>query len=233
MRITQGDIELENTGNEEYATFEAHIIETPDQYITGNYQTTSQRRVVDKKTGKVTSGGYYKPWYQFLGILTSVGIDGQEHDKSLNLKIAICIASEQNGIPIAKLNHILPQIKIDSDIKFKGVLQRVDEEREIHPVKTTNIENAHEIYIDANYIDTIHVETPTKETLEKQNQYAQSRRKERSRRAKWGLKFRLKLFWQDIVKYVSENKIKLFVGFLLTLAAVVIGRVILHWLGVS
>ena len=224
---------MENTGNEEYATFEAHIIETPDQYITGNYQTTSQRRVVDKKTGKVTSGGYYEPWYQFLGILTSVGIDGQEHDKSLNLKIAICIASKQNGIPIKKLNYILPWIKIDSDIKFKGVLRRVDKEGKIHPVKPTNIENAHEIYIDANYIDTIHVETPTKKTLEKQNQYAQSRRKETSRRSKWGLKFRLKLFWQDIVKYVSENKIQLLVGFLLTLAAVVIGRVILHWLGVS
>ena len=224
---------MENTGNEKYATFEAHIIEIPNQDINAKYQTTSQRSVADKKTGEVTSGGYYEAWYQFLGILTSVVIDGQEHDKSLNLKIAICIASEQNGIPIAKLNHILPQIKIYSDIKFKGVLQRVDKERKIHPVKPTNIENAHEIYIDANYIDTIHVETPTKETLEKQNQYAQSRRKERSRRSKWGLKFRLKRFWQDIVKYVSENKIKLLVGFLLTLAGVVIGRVILYWLGVS
>ena len=224
---------MENTGNEKYATFEAHIIETPNQDINGNYQTTSQRRVVDKKTGKVTSGGYYGGWYRFLGILTSVGIDGQEHDKSLNLEIAICIESKQNGIPIEKLNYILPQTKKYSDIKFKGVLQRVDEEREIHPVKPTNIENAHEIYIDANCIDTIHVETPTKKTLEKQNQHAQCKRKERSRRSKWGLKFRLKRFWQDIVKHVSENKIKLFVGFLLLLAGGVIVGVILYWLGVS
>ena len=60
------------------------------------------------------------------------------------------------------MNHILPQIKIYSDIKFKGVLQRVDKERKIHPVKPTNIENAHEIYIDANYIDTIHVKPQLK-----------------------------------------------------------------------
>ena len=175
---------------------------------------------------------YYEAWYQFLGILTSVVIDGQEHDKSINLEIDICITSEQDGIPIEKLNYILPQIKIHSDIKFEGVPQRVDKDRKIHPVKPTNIENAHEIYIDANYIDTIHVEPPTKETLEKQNQYTQIRRKERSRRSKWGLKFRFKQFLQDIVKYVTKNKIQLLVGFLLALAVVVIGRVILYWLGV-
>ena len=224
---------MENTGNEKYATFEAHIIEIPNQDINSKYQTTNRRKVVDKRTGEVTSGSYFGGWYRFSGNLTSIVIDEKECDTPPDFEIDICIASEQNGIPIAKLNYILPWIKIDSDIKFKGVLRRVDKERKIHPVKPTNIENAHEIYIDANYIDTIHVETPTKETLEKQNQYAQSRRKERSRRSKWGLKFRLKLFWQDIVKYVSENKIKLLVGFLLALAGFVIGRVILHWLGVS
>ena len=163
----------------------------------GNYRYTGYRRVVDKRTGEVTDAHYHDDWYRFSGILTSMFVEGQKCEIPADFKINICIASRSNSenndeyrAYLKKLNSILSGIKIYSDVRFKGKPRRLDKSRELLPVEPTDIENAHEIYVSSNYMDTIRVDPPTKETREKQNQYAQSRAKERSREPKIELKIK-------------------------------------------
>ena len=232
---------MNNPDNEKLATFTAYIENVPDQDSKGNYQDTGYRSVEDKRTGKVTSASYNYNWYQFSGVLTSIVLDEQEEcEIPPDFEINICIASKSNSenndeyrAYLKKRDGILLRIKIYSDIRFRGVPQRLDKSRDLLTVEPTDIENAHEIYISPNYIDTIHVERPTREIQKKQNQYARSKAKERSRGFKSGLWVRLRWFRQDIAKYVTENKIQLLVGFFLTVAGVVIGGAILYWLRIS
>ena len=239
---------MNNPDNETLATFTARIVDVPNQDINGNYRYTDYRRVVDKRTGEVTAGGYGGNWYQFSGILTSIVVEGEKVcDIPPDFKIKICISSALNseyegdyGEYVKKLNNILSAIKIYSDVRFIGIPQRVEKSRKLSPVDPTNIGNAHEIYIYPDYIGAIRVEPPTKEILKKQSQYAQSKAKERSRVFKLGLKLRLSRFrWgivqfvQDIVEYLKKNIAPLVVGFLLGVASSVIGGLILNWFGVS
>lgn len=239
---------MNNPDNETLASFTARIVDVPNQDSNGNYRYTDYRRVVDKRTGEVTEGGYGGNWYQFSGILTSIVVEGEEVcDIPPDFKIKICISSALNSEYegdyreyVKKLNNILSAIKIYSDVRFIGMPQRVEKSRKLSPVDPTNIGNAHEIYIYPDYIGAIRVEPPTKEMLKKQSQYAQSKAKERSRMFKPGLKLRLSRFrWgivkfaQDIGEYLKKNIVPLLVGFLLGVTSSVIGGLILHWLGVS
>ena len=237
-------MELKNSDNKPVATFKARIEGIPNQDSKGNYQDIGIRRVQDKVTGEVTDVGYNYEWYEFSGVLTSVCVDGQECEIPPDFEINICIESRTNSeyeggyhVYVKKLSNILLKIKKYSDVSFKGMPQRLEKSRELISVDPTNIVDAHEIYVDRNYIDTIHVERPTRETQKRQKEEAQSRAKERvekrSRTVKWGLGLRLKWFWRDIVEYITENKIQLLVGFFLTLLGVVIGGLILHRLGIS
>ena len=241
------DTEMNNTNDQKIPTFRARIVDVPNQDTKGNYRYTDYRCETDKRTGEVTDARYYDDWYQFPGVLTSMFVEGQKCEIPVNFKINICIASEPNSeyegeyrAYLKKLNSILSGIKMYSDVRFKGVPRRLDKSRNLLPVEPTDIENAREIYVSSNYIDTIRVDPPTRETREKQNQFARSRAKERSREFKLGLWVRLKRFWWDIVKfvqdigkYVTKNIVPLLVGFLFGIASSVIGGLILYWLGVS
>ena len=184
-------------------------MEIPDQDSKGNYQTKHRRVVKDKRTGEGTNVGYYGGWYQFSGILTSMLVDGQKCEIPPDYEINICIASEpisgyadEYRAYVDKLEYILTQIKICSDVRFKGVPQRLDKSRELLPVDPANIGDAHEIYVSPNYIDTIRVEPPTRETLIKQSQYRQSK----TRVNYWQvLKRIIKNTIGNILEYVKQN----------------------------
>lgn len=210
-----------SAANESPPTFMAHIVNTPNQDINSKYQTTNYRLVVDKRTLKETYGSYYDDWYPFSGVLTSMVVDGEKHDISHDFKIDICISSKPNGeyhsgytAYINKLQYILANIRLHSEIEFKGIPRRVCESRKLQPIEFTDIENAHEIYIDEECIDTIKVKPPTRETAKKQNQYAQSRAKERSKRGKLPLSFKSKRAWNNILESRKKSKILGVTGFL-------------------
>lgn len=220
---TQNDLP---EGYENPPTFTARIVETPDKGINGEYQTTYIRELVDKKTLQTDSLGYYDKWYQFLGILTSMVVSGEECEIPPDFKVNICIQSKQNGLPIKKLQYILVNIRLDCDIEFKGVPKRVDISGKFHIVDPTNIADAEEIYISPNYVDTIKVERLTQESQEKQTQFARSKVKERSKARKMSLWFEVKWFWKETVEYIKENKIQIFVGIIIGIVVASIGSVI-------
>lgn len=195
------------TGNENHAIFKAHIVDTPDYDYEGKYQTTSTRKIVDKRTLQTDQRSYHGYWYPFSGILTLMIFKGQKYDISPDFKINIHISARQDGKPIENLQYNISRIRRYSDIKFVGVPQRVYLSGKYHSINPKDIENADEIYIYPNYINTINVEPPTKETLEKQNQNTQAIAKERLKRKKWILKLGSVSFWRNPIKYIKEKPI--------------------------
>lgn len=214
--------------NKDFVTFNAHIVGVPNQDSKGNYHTTLHRDMVNKRTGEETSATYRVGWYQFSVTLTSILSDGQECNIPLDFEINLCILSKpygeyKNGYTgyIKKLKHILSCIRLNSDIKFSGVPQRLDESRELQRVKPTDIENAHEIYINENYIDTIRIEQPTKETLEKQRQYTQ-RKKQAEKPRFWRRAQRVvRQVLDKISAYVKQNILHL-IGIIISIITLVV-----------
>ena len=217
-------MELNNTDNQNYPTFKARIVETPDQDVEGNYRTTDCRVVVNKRTLAKFSNRYYDNWYQFSVLLNSIVIDGQELCIPSNFNIHFCIASEPsreyNGRRdkyTEKVKYMLSLIRPHSDIKFKGVPRKVDRSGPPIPIEPKDIENAYEIYVNEKCIDTVKVEPPTKDKLRRQNQDAQRKAKEKSKIDKSTL-------WSIIISCVRENKIRVIIVLLCIIVSIRIGE---------
>ena len=224
---------MENTDNEKYATFTAHIINTPDQDSEGNYQTTEWKTAVNKLTRETIRHKYYDDWYQFSIILNSMVVNGQKRNLPSNFKIDIYILCRLDGRYIEPVKHVVPPIRIYSDVQFKGLPQKIDMSGKAHTMELEDVEDADEIYINEECVNTIWVKQPTRDTLERQSQYAQARVKEKSERYKLRLGDRFKWFWISTIKsfrkaieYIKGKSIR---AILIVLAIVFLWR---YWRGV-
>ena len=202
-------MKLNNADNENYPTFTAYIVETPDKDNSGNYKTTDWKLGVNTRKNQSRWHKYYDDWYRFVGVLTSMTVDDQEHNVPPNFEINICIPSSQDSNPIENLQYTLSLIRKYSQITFKGVPRRIDLSGQTHPLQPTDIADAGEIYINAANINSIEVRQPAREVLERQSQHTQSRREEKSKKYRVPLRSRLK--WNP-VKYLKKNLIPRIIG---------------------
>ena len=206
---------MENTDNEKYATFTAQIVDIPDLDSAGNYQTTDWKTAVNKRTRETKSHKYYDDWFRFSAIINSMVVDGEERSLPADFKINIYILCRLDGRYIEPVRHVVPPIRIYSDIQFKGIPQKIDMSGKPNTVELVDIENADEIYINEECVNTIWVKPPSRDTIERQSQYAQSRLKEKSERYKPRLWDRLKWLWVSTIKsfrktieYIKAKKIQ-------------------------